>query len=59
AEAVLLDLSPILTDTSLCPKQAAASSAAYSLEKAGKLPKADRNTNMSGAKAILSKLPTS
>jgi phospholipid/cholesterol/gamma-HCH transport system substrate-binding protein len=57
-ESVILNLTPILTDSSLCPKQAAASSAAYSLEKAGKLPKADRNTNMSGAKAILSKLPT-
>ncbi len=58
-ESVILNLTPILTNTGLCPKQAAASSAAYSLTKAGKLPKADRNTNMSGAKSILSKLPTS
>lgn len=57
-ESVLLNLTPILTSTSLCPKQAAAATAAYSLQKQGKLPKWARNTNMSGAKAILSKLPT-
>ncbi|HWD65934.1 MAG TPA: MlaD family protein [Solirubrobacteraceae bacterium] len=57
-QSVIMNLTPILTSTSLCPKQAAAATAAYSLAKQGKLPKWAQNTNMSGAKALLSKLPT-
>ncbi len=58
-EEVLYNLTPILTDAGLCPKQAAADAAAYSLEKQGKLPSWARNKNTAGAKvSFLSKLPT-
>ncbi|HET9718682.1 MAG TPA: MlaD family protein [Solirubrobacteraceae bacterium] len=56
---VLYNLTPILTNAGLCPKQAAASATAFSLQRQNKLPKWARNTNTSGAKVpFLSKLPT-
>lgn len=58
-EAVILNLTPVLTDAGLCPKQAAADATAYSLKQNNKLPKWALNTNTGGAKVpFLSKLPT-
>ena len=55
----LLNLTPLLGDSGACPKQSTAMNLEYQLSNEGKLPKADRNTNTSGAKVpFLTKLPT-
>jgi hypothetical protein len=45
----LLNLTPILTDAGLCPKQAAADVAAYRQYQAGKLPGLKANADIGGA----------
>lgn len=55
---VLYNLTPILTNAGLCPKQAAADATAFSLSQQKKLPAWARNTNTGGVKVpFLSKLP--
>jgi len=58
-DTVIYNLTPILTNAGLCPKQAAASATEYSLKQDHKLPSWARNTNTGGVKVpFLTKLPT-
>lgn len=59
ANQVLYNLTPILSDAGLCPKQSATISTAYALKQQGKLPKWAVNSKLLGSKSsFLPKLPT-
>jgi len=58
-QGVLDNLTPILSNANLCPKQSSAIARDYELYKAGKLGRSARNTHTAGASVpFLPKLPT-